>query len=402
MGPKQNLKINWVTTSVLVFYPLLIVSALVWYCNKYDSGWFEWSMAIIAYYIYNISVGIGLHRLWSHSSYKTNKVVEFILMFISSGTLQGPVIAWASDHALHHTYMDEELDPHSPLRYKNKIKGFLWSHIGWMLFEDISKKHIDKGTMKRLGKNKVLVFQMRHYWKFAVFMNLFLPFIIGYCIGGDFKSALAGYIFIGFARALQQQMTFCVNSATHFLGNQPYMNGTPGEIPWMFFLLLGENWHNFHHAFARDYRNGWKWNQIDIHKWIIYLMSKVGLARDLVITPKERVLAKQHETRLELESLIQKNLSVVESGATGIANMAREQLKNIERGAVVLADNLRSRLIHLEESAENLMRDIKSMVHECSFKSQQHIFKIALEELHKLELIANNLGLTRNNALNKI
>jgi len=395
MKKDYSLKVNWITTSVLVFYPLFIIAGLIYYCIKYDTSWFEWGMAICAYYIYNISVGIGLHRLWSHASYKTNKFVEFVLMIISSGTLQGPVIAWASDHVLHHTYMDEELDPHSPLKYKSKLKGFLWSHIGWMLCEDISKKHIDKGTMKRLGKNKFLMFQLKHYWKFAVFMNLVVPFAIGYFIGGDIKSAIAGYLFIGLGRAFQQQMTFCVNSATHFFGTQPYLNGTPGQIPLMFFLLLGENWHNFHHAFARDYRNGWKWYQLDVHKWIIYMMSKVGLAHDLVITGTERIFAKQAEVKIELAELMKMKLSSVEDEALSIADMARQQLKNIERGAVMLADNFKIRLVTLEKSAENLLYNIRNKMYYCSFKSQEKVVDAALKSLEELEIMANQLGLIK-------
>ncbi|AEI88712.1 MAG: Fatty-acid desaturase [Candidatus Midichloria mitochondrii] len=395
MKGDTSLRINWVTTSVLIFYPLLLIIAAIIYCDRYGTGWFEWGMAIAAHYVYNISVGIGLHRLWAHSAYKTNKFVEFILMIISSGTLQGPAIAWASDHALHHTYMDEELDPHSPLKFKNKLKGFLWSHIGWMLFEDISKKHIDKGTMRRLGRSRILVFQLRHYWKLALGMNLVVPFIVGYLIGGDLKSAVAAYIFIGLGRAFQQQMTFCVNSLTHVIGSQPYLNGTPGEIPWMFFLLLGENWHNYHHAFARDYRNGWKWHQLDIHKWIIYLMSKVGLAHDLVVTPKERILAKQAEAKLELTELMKDKLSSIEIGAIGIADMARQQIRNLEKGANMIADSIKVKLVNLEEAAENLLHSIRGKMQNCSFKSQEKVVKAALKKLEELEVVAYKLGLSK-------
>ena len=395
MQNTNSLKLNWVTTSVLVFYPLFVVVTLVAYCLYYVTGWFEWGMAIVAYYIYNISIGIGLHRLWSHAAYKTNKFVEFVLMVISSGTLQGPAIAWASDHALHHTYMDEELDPHSPLRFKNKWKGFFWSHMGWMLFEDISNKHINKGILKRLGRNKILMFQLRHYWKLAIFMNLVLPPLIGYLIGGDLRSAIAGYVFIGIARAFQQQMTFCVNSLTHFIGSKPYLNGTPGDIPWMFFLLLGENWHNYHHAFARDYRNGWKWYQLDIHKWIIYIMSKIGLARELVVTPKERIFAKQAETLSELNELLKNKLSTIETSAISIAGMARQQIKNIEKNANILADNLRIKLLKLEESAESLLHSIRDKVHNCSLKSQEKVISAAMKKLEELEIIACRLGLAK-------
>jgi DnaJ-class molecular chaperone len=64
---------------------------------------------------------------------------------------------------------------------------------------------------------------------------------------------------------VQQQVTFFVNSLCHFVGTQKYTNGTSRDIWWLALLLLGENWHNFHHAFPSDYRNGHKWHQFDVH-----------------------------------------------------------------------------------------------------------------------------------------
>lgn len=65
-------------------------------------------------------------------------------------------------------------------------------------------------------------------------------------------------------------------------------------------MLLGENWHNFHHAFASDYRNGHKWYQFDVHKWIIALMEKVGLATDLVVTSDVRIKSMMEEVEKKL------------------------------------------------------------------------------------------------------
>lgn len=387
--------LNWLVTSVLVFYPMFIIAGVIWYCLHYGSGWQEWSLVIAAHYIINISIGVGLHRLWSHGAYKTNQVVEFILMIISTTALQGPVIAWSSDHAFHHTYTDEELDPHSPLKFKSRLKGFWWSHIGWMMYSDPVRKHIDRGTIKRLGKSKALVFQMRHYWALAIIMNIVVPFVIGYLLGGTWQSALAGYFFIGLGRAFQQNMTFCVNSACHFLGKQTYVNGTSGDIPWLFFLLLGENWHNFHHAFARDYRNGWKWNQIDIHKWVIYLMSKVGLAWDLVITPEERIKAKEAETKLQFENIVRSRLSSAENMVDGILGMAREKMQGIEKGASDIADQFSGKILKLEQKADKLLASIRNAMSECVIQ-QEKLFLSFAKKIAKLEKMAASLGLVED------
>eukprot|EP01083_Nonionella_stella_P307729 1082784_1 len=44
---------------------------------------------------------------------------------------------------------------------------------------------------------------------------------------------------------------------------------------------MGEGYHNFHHEFPNDYRNGFKWYHYDPTKWFILCMKYVGLAYDL-------------------------------------------------------------------------------------------------------------------------
>ena len=392
----NDLKINWTVFIVLFIYPALIITGVVFYSSTFGTTSFEWILAIVAYYASNISVGIGLHRLWTHNSYKINKIFEFFLMLLSSGTLQGPAIAWASDHDLHHRYTDEDSDPHSPLKYTNKIKGFLWSHVGWMLFSS-THKTLEMTTMKRLGKNKTLMFQLKHYWSLAMFMNLVAPLMLGFIIGGDLQSAIAAYLFIGLGRAIQQEVTFCVNSLCHFMGSKKYLNGTAGDIYWMFFLLLGENFHNFHHAFARDYRNGWKWHHPDVHKWIIYIMSKCGLAHDLVITPKERIMAKQAETKLQLETQMHQKLTFIESTALKIADSARQKLQSIEKSAGELAGNVHEKLVTLENKANQLVSKMQKAMTEYTLQSQKKVLVIASKKIAQLEALAIKTGIMNYN-----
>lgn len=287
-------KINWQAVFALIIYPIFIGYASYSYLSYYGFHYMELLMIFLGYYVCNITVGIGLHRLWSHESYKINKFVELILIFLSAGTLQGPAIVWASNHFDHHTYTDTEKDPHSPLHFSNKFFGFLWSHIGWMLFEKKDNKApiVSKVAMQKLGKNKLLMWQLKYYWQLALLMNTLVPFAFGYFLFGDFRSGLMSFLFIGLGRAIQQQSTFCVNSLCHYAGKINYINGTARDIWWFAPFLLGENWHNYHHAFPKDYRNGVKWYHLDIHKWIIYLMSLLGLAWDLDRTSELRINAK--------------------------------------------------------------------------------------------------------------
>lgn len=396
---KEKLKINWLSFAVLVIYPLLLIAAGVLYAQNYGVSWFEFGFLIAAYYGSNISVGIGFHRLWSHATYKTNIVVETILVFLTAGTLQGPVLAWASDHYKHHTFTDKEGDPHSPLKYKSKFLGFMWSHILWMLLTESSFKHIDKLTMKKLGKKKILVWQLKYYWQLAVFMNLILPLALGYLMGGSLISAVGAYIFIGIGRALQQQMTFCVNSLCHFIGGKSYYAGTARDIWWLFFALLGENWHNFHHAFANDYRNGHKWYHMDVHKWIIYTMEKLGLAWDLVRTSDERIKAKIQYTKESLASDILKKLESFEVQAKQIKAMAKEAHKKVEKKfikagekvdelALVYRDNLQK----LENKTDAFRAKIHQVVTDKKELSEEMLVSMR-NRLSQLERMSWNMGL---------
>src|SRR5687767_15551272 len=49
------------------------------------------------------------------------------------------------------------------------------------------------------------------------------------------------------------------------------------DSPMMAVLAFGEGYHNYHHSFPFDYRNGIKGWHFDPAKWFIYLLSKVGL-----------------------------------------------------------------------------------------------------------------------------
>lgn len=340
---EEKLKINWITTSVVLIYPILILFMVVAYCMHNSVGKFEILSAVIAYYLSNISVGIGLHRLWTHASYKAHPILEFILVIISAGVFQGPAIAWAADHHMHHAYADKDLDPHSPLKYKNKLKGFLWAHIGWLIFGELYKR-IDKGTLKRLGTNKMLLWQFKYYWQLAVFMNFVLPPLVGYLIGGDLHHAFACYLFVALGRALQQQMTFCVNSLCHFVGTKKYANDSSVDIWWLFPFLLGENWHNFHHAFGKDYRNGHRWYHFDAHKWIIFILSKVGLASNLTVTPKERVNAVMSEMQSNVHSKWLQHLDNLELSALKIVELATAKMNTAEKFVVGIQNNIKVKL----------------------------------------------------------
>ncbi|WP_375359198.1 fatty acid desaturase [Candidatus Tisiphia endosymbiont of Neophilaenus lineatus] len=377
-------RIIWSIFFVLIIYPIILSYLGIKYYASHKIGVFEISLFIAGYYGSNIAVGVGLHRLWSHHAFKTNKVVEFILVMMSAGTLQGPVLSWASNHFKHHAYTDKDQDPHSPLKFENRILGFLWSHIGWMII-DGSYKSIDRITMVKLGRNKLLRWQLKCYWQIAAFMNIVFPALIGYLIGGTIISAYAGFLFIGIGRALQQHATFCVNSLCHFVGSKQYYKGTAGDIWWMALFLLGENWHNFHHAFPSDYRNGAKWYHFDVHKWIIYVMSKLGLAWNLEVTSKIRIQAKINETSKYLIEGRKQQLNLLQDKINQLVEHVYVKLNELENSSVSIKAQLQKSFMEIQESLKKLAEQLHSSI-QLTEKSSERLLKIASKKITDREI----------------
>lgn len=375
-------RIYWPGAFIVLVYPLLLILSAIVYYSKYGISWFEVGMLVCTYYVINITIGIGMHRLWAHNAYKVNKVVEFILAILAAASLQGPSLVWASDHYKHHTYTDEENDPHSPSKYENnKLAGFLWSHILWTMYKSNASKNISHVTLKKLGRNKLLLWQYKYYWQLAVFTNIVVPSLLGYMICGTATKALGAFIFAGIGRAIQQQMTFCVNSVCHIIGSKKYVNSTACDIWWLAVFLLGENWHNFHHAFPSDYRNGHKWYHLDIHKWIIYLLSKANLAWDLNTTSNVRIDAKVVKTsnyysfealkkeyqiivsKIEmLQKCLHEKLSEFESSSSNIKSMFLGQLKNLQSCLERIRDEISTFMSNHQLINQNLLQEFKQEV----------------------------------------
>ncbi|WP_216363356.1 acyl-CoA desaturase [Candidatus Sneabacter namystus] len=363
-------------------YPVLLFFAAFFYIKSFGFGLFECLLAICSYYVINITVGIGLHRLWAHNTYTVNKVVEYILAFFASATLQGPILKWSSDHAKHHAYTDTDKDPHSPSNFGGGVRGFLWSHIGWMLVKDSVNASFDKGVLKRLGRNKIVVFQFKHYLSLAVFTNSVFPAMLGFLSDMSIKGVLAGFIFCGIGRALQQHATFCVNSALHYFGDKTYDDSTAGDMPFMAIFLLGENWHNFHHAFPSDYRNGVKWYHFDVHKWIIWSLCKIGLARNLSRASDVRIFAKR---KAIMSSYLENKLKDWKSLQDAVESWKNVASDKARKKVFESYDFYNSRLASLSFKIKNMM------------ESQELSKKVVQEMSHLLDIFEKEFEILRRN-----
>lgn len=273
-----------IITNILVFVVTgliaLVAVPIEGIINGFDG--FEIATCIFLIYFSGMSITAGYHRLWSHKAYDANPVVRFVLAVGGAMALQNSILHWCSDHRVHHKFVDQNgKDPYSAKR------GFFFSHIGWMLRDYQAQRYSDYSNCKDLQKDKIVMWQHNFYLPIVIATNFGIPMFLGW-LNGDILGMLllAGV----FRLVLVHHVTFFINSLAHIWGKQPYTDkNTARDNGILAFFTFGEGYHNYHHIFEYDYRNGIKWWQFDPTKWLIRALSLVGLTKNLRRCPEERI-----------------------------------------------------------------------------------------------------------------
>ena len=215
----------------------------------------------------------GYHRLWTHRSYQARLPLRIFLALIGAGALQLLIRKWARDHRAHHRFVDTHRDPY------NSRRGLFYSHIGWILSYD--EHNFGRGIdLSDLDGDPVVVWQQRTYYPLAGLTGFLLPAAIAGLLWDDWYG---GFLYAGCLRVvLVWHISYCINSLAHWTGTQQYSDrNTARNNIVMALFSLGEGYHNFHHVFPADYRNGVNWYDVDPTKWWIWLWERLGLAWDL-------------------------------------------------------------------------------------------------------------------------
>ncbi len=271
----------WLQSSIFLGTLLVAAIGVPWYGLSYGFHWSAWLGFALVLVANGISITAGYHRLWSHNAYKASVLLRLPLALFGAATLQNSILVWASGHRRHHRYIDDlEKDPYCAHR------GLWFSHIGWML-RDYESSREDFSNVRDLQRDPIVVWQHKHYGPLALAMNFIPPLILGW-ITGDW---LANLLLAGVLRlVICHHTTFFINSLAHYWGKQPYTDcNTARDNGVLALLTYGEGYHNYHHQFQSDYRNGVRWWQFDPTKWLIKGASWVGLARDLNRTPDFKI-----------------------------------------------------------------------------------------------------------------
>jgi stearoyl-CoA desaturase (delta-9 desaturase) len=379
MGPVMSKASNKpplipVNVAVFVGLPLIaLVTIPAWgIYHGYDA--FQWWWALAFLYLNGMSITGGYHRLWAHKAYEAHPALKLFYALWGGGALQNSILIWASDHRRHHRHVDDnELDPYSAGR------GLWFSHMGWMLREYRAKVD-DFSNAKDLQRDPIVMWQHRNYVAVTTAMNIGLPLLLGIWHG----DVIGTLLIVGLLRLIvNHHFTFFINSLAHFWGTRPYTESNSArDNGFLAFLTYGEGYHNYHHIFQTDYRNGIRWWQWDPTKWMINLCSRVGLARNLVRIPNFRIQRAILDTQFDRA---RDTLEQTEGVDTLRANLEREyqlftdsinqwkdlQAERYERKKEQLGDALGERRQRLQQKWESAALRTKLKELEYSLKMQR-------------------------------
>ena len=236
------------------------------------------------------SITLGYHRLFSHATFRAKLPVRLFTLIFGAAAFENSVLMWASEHRRHHKHVDHDEDPY------DITKGFFHAHIGWLLFKLWPQPPFD--NVADLKKDRLVMWQHRYIHLLAVVMSFGLPALLGGLWDG-WAGALGGFLIGGVAKVVVlQHGTFLINSACHTIGRQPYSTRCSARDSFLLALFTGgEGYHNFHHEFQHDYRNGVKPWQWDPTKWLIWSLSKLGLTSGLRRAPAELISSSEAKVR---------------------------------------------------------------------------------------------------------
>ena len=259
-------------------------------CLVVASGWSPIALvvALVTYVVRGFCITGGYHRYFSHRSYKTGRLFQFLMALGGTMAVQMGPLWWAAHHRNHHRYSDTDNDVHSPV-----TKGFWWSHVGWVM-DASSYRNTDTDVVSDLAQYPELRWLNRWsllppvalaiaLWGAGSLLQILRPEW-----GTSGLQMLAWAFFI--STVLVHHVTFSVNSFAHVFGSQRFKTRDQSRNnAFLALITMGEGWHNNHHQFPSSERQGIYWWEVDITHGILTVLSWFGIVRSLRVTSKEMV-----------------------------------------------------------------------------------------------------------------
>ncbi|MGD9789508.1 MAG: acyl-CoA desaturase [Phycisphaerales bacterium] len=306
--PSWSLKLVNGTVVVIPFLGLVAAAILLW---GVAFDWIHLALFVGMYLLTGLGITVGFHRLFTHRSFKTYKVVSATLAILGSMAFEGPLLRWVATHRRHHQVSDKHGDPHSPHTHGDglwpSIKGAFHSHMGWLFDHEVfTADTLGKSTdakdpwkyVKDLYNDPVSRVVSKTFLLWAM-LGLAIPALIGGLATMSWMGALLGFIWGGLVRVFfVHHVTWSINSVCHLWGSRPFRSHDESRNNPLFGVIgFGEGWHNNHHAFPASARHGLRWWEFDASYLIIRVMRALRLVYDIKVPSAERIAAQRADAR---------------------------------------------------------------------------------------------------------
>jgi len=284
-------KIDWLRSIPFIGLHLAVLLVLV-------VGWspIAVGIAVALYGIRMFAITGFYHRYFSHKTFRTSRLMQFVFAVIGASAVQRGPLWWAAHHRLHHVNSDKGDDEHSPRQH-----GFFWSHMGWFLSRHNFTTRLDK------IQDFVRFPELRFLDRFDVLVPTLLAaslFVLGEMLALHWpESGTNGWQLLvwGFviSTVVLYHITFTINSLAHSIGHRRFATRDDSRNNMALAILtFGEGWHNNHHFYPGSARQGFTWWEFDITYYLLRLLQGLGLIWDLRPVP-ERVLQQRSRSRLK-------------------------------------------------------------------------------------------------------
>lgn len=308
------------------------------------------AVCVCTYLVCHVGVLIGAHRCLSHHACQFTQHGRYLFAFLTSIAVQGPARSWAFLHRVHHRFCEQELDIHTP----TPPHDFFWAqglfytsdqtlaqmnvhnfHFVSPDMEDEDAMIADGWPAEMVKPDRLIAKHLQILAGFALlafcfeslrqalqagYLNRCLPsrtlvrvsrledadnllssaaLSAGGCCGTVCRSAVFAFNAVAFyfwlPMVLSMQITMLVNSAVHIWGDEPYQDAMSDPCrsknnAFLFWPMLGENWHNNHHGAPGSATTWVNWYQFDCQYLVMRLLERTGFVELVRTQPPSRAM----------------------------------------------------------------------------------------------------------------
>jgi stearoyl-CoA desaturase (Delta-9 desaturase) len=244
--------------------------------------------ALIGFFIRVFAIEGGVHRYFSHRSYKTSRLFQCVLAALAAANGQRGPIWWAVIHRRHHRFSDQPGDPHSPV-----MLPWHKAYYTWLIDDDTLATPLDEA--KDLSRYPELVWINKHHYILPL-ATLAATYGVGEfsALFGRTGLGLSAVVWVFFVSMVaSQHAPYMVNVFAH--GTRPnFFNlrrfdtrDTSTNMWWWALPSMGAAFHNNHHRYMNAARAGFYWYELDPSYWVLRALALLGIVWDLKEVPAE-------------------------------------------------------------------------------------------------------------------